>query len=286
MHCIPNPRQHGLNGYKEVIDTVAWGLTALGHEPSYAINAFDPRATNIIFGAQMLSVELLKKLPADSIVYSLEQARNLKPDDMPVQVRFFAKHFEIWDYSPANLPAWRELRAPRVRIVPVGYAPVLTRIQQATAQDLDVLIYGMSGPNRLQALHDLSHAGLTVLFVSGLYGEERDTLIARSKIVLNINLYDFAQIFEVVRVSYLFANSKAVVATKDPQTFVEADIGAGVKFTTLPHLVDACRHLIEHEDVRRALEAKGFEIITQRDIRAILGGVLAERSEPARYVAL
>jgi hypothetical protein len=281
MHCIPSPRQHGLYGYKEVIDTVAWGLAELGHEPSYAVNAFDPKATNIIFGAQMLAVELLQKLPADSIVYSLEQARNVKPADMPVQVRYFAEHFEIWDYSPANLQAWRDLQAPRVKIVAVGYAPVLTRIPQAATQDLDVLIYGTTGANRLQALHELSHAGLTVLFVSGLYGEARDNLISRSKIVLNINLYDFAQIFEVVRVSYLFANSKAVVATRDPQTFVEADIGSGVLFTTLAHLVEDCRHLVEHDDARRALEAKGFDVITQRDIRTILRAALTARQESA-----
>jgi hypothetical protein len=275
MHCIPNARLHGLNGYKEVIDTLAWGLTEIGHDASYAINAFDPKATNIVFGAQMLPVELLKRLPADSIIYSLEQARNLKPAEMPVQVRFFAERLEIWDYSSANLPAWRELGAPRVKLVPVGYAPILTRIKQAGTQDLDILLYGMSGPDRLQAFHNLSLAGLTVLFVSGLYGNARDDLIARAKIVVNVNLYNFAQIFEVVRVSYLFANRKAVVAVKDQQTFVEADIGAGVKFTTVEQLVEDCRDLLEHDEARLVLEAKGFEIMTRRDIRGILRGVLA-----------
>jgi hypothetical protein len=29
-HIIPNPRMHGLNGYKDVIDTLQWGLDQLG----------------------------------------------------------------------------------------------------------------------------------------------------------------------------------------------------------------------------------------------------------------
>jgi hypothetical protein len=281
MHCIPHPRLHGLHGYKEVIETLEWGLRQLGHAPRYASNAFDPSATNIVFGAHMLPVESLERLPGNSIVYSLEQARNLRPQEMPAQVQYLAERFEIWDYSCANSEAWRDLGASRVKIVPVGYAPVLTRIQQADVQDLDILIYGMSGPNRLHALHALSLAGLTVLFASGLYGEARDNLIGRSKLVLNVNLYDFAQIFEIVRVSYLFANRKAVVATKDPQTFVESDVGAGVKFTTLEKLVDDCRYLLEHDDVRAALEAKGFEIMRHRDIREILRAALSDRSSPA-----
>ena len=38
----------------------------------------------------------------------------------------------------------------------------------------------------------------------------RDDLIARAKVVLNINKHQ-AKIFEIVRVSYLMANAKAVV---------------------------------------------------------------------------
>ena len=53
-HIIPNPRMHGLNGYKDVIDTLQWGLDQLGHEVTYAINQISGEATNIIFGAQMI----------------------------------------------------------------------------------------------------------------------------------------------------------------------------------------------------------------------------------------
>ena len=53
--------------------------------------------------------------------------------------------------------------------------------------------------------------GINVKALFGVYGRERDKLIARSKIVLNMHHYS-SQIFEIVRVFYLLTNRKAVVA--------------------------------------------------------------------------
>src|SRR6185437_16081556 len=64
MHCIPDPRMHGLNGYKEVIETVGWGLEQLGHRATYAVNERSPDATNIVFGAQVMPVSSLAELPS------------------------------------------------------------------------------------------------------------------------------------------------------------------------------------------------------------------------------
>jgi len=71
MHCIPDPRMHGLNGYKEVIETVAWGLEQLGHQVTSAVNRIDHEATNIVFGAQVMPIEALMQVPSSTIVYNL-----------------------------------------------------------------------------------------------------------------------------------------------------------------------------------------------------------------------
>jgi hypothetical protein len=275
MHCIPHPQMHGLNGYKEVIDSVSWGLDQLGHEVSYSLNSFNPSVTNIIFGAQVLPIETLEKLPKDSIVYNLEQWRGLTKNDIRPEVQFYAENFQIWEYSLANFDTWKLLGVNDPKLVPVAYAPILTRIPKYNIQDIDILIYGMSGDKRLTAFHRLSLAGLKVIFVSGLYGEARDTLIARSKIVLNINLYNMAQIFEIVRVSYLLANKKAIVAILDPNTEVENDVINSVKFSTLEKIVDDCFDLLENDGERARLETIGYENFIKRDIKTILHGTLA-----------
>jgi hypothetical protein len=289
MHCVPpEPRVHGLKGYKEVIETVAWGLEQLGHKTTYALNHSAEDATNIVFGAQVLPIAALKRLPEGTIIYNFEQMREIlagaqmRESDAVAQiraeVRYYAKapHFEIWDYTPANLPTWRVLGRPQVKVVPVGYAPILSRIPKAPSQDIDVLIYGMSGERRLQTFHALSQRGLTTLFVSGLYGAARDELISRAKVVLNINLYPQTRIFEIVRVSYLLANRKAVVADLDLNTSIEDDVRPAVKFaSSLQELLTLCDSLANNERERTRLEEFGFSCISRRDIRDILKAVLA-----------
>lgn len=267
---------HGLNGYIEVIQTVKWGLEQLGHQVSYAINNFDSNATNIVFGAQMLPIDMMMKLPDDTIMYNFEQLRGLDASQVKKEILHFAQHFKVWDYSATNMSAWASYGNTKLRIVPICYAPILSRIQKPDNQDIDILIFGLAGKNRLLAFNSLSRAGLSTVFVSGLYGAARDELISRSKIVLNINLYQHSQIFEIVRVSYLLANRKAVVATLDPDTFVEDDIRPVIKFTTLDKIVDDCIHLLTHEADRIKIENAGFDCIAKRDIRDTLRNALED----------
>lgn len=270
MHCVPHPRMHGLNGYMEVIESVEWGLSQLGHEVGYSLNKYHPSAINIIFGAQVLPLEFLKQIPSNSIVYNFEQLRGLQKEQIRPEVHYYAEHFQIWDYSIPNIDCWKGFGVDNAKLVPVGYAPVLTRIPKCDVQDIDVLIYGLSGEKRLNAFHDLSHSGLSIVFASGLYGDARDTLISRAKVVLNINLYDSSRIFEIVRVSYLLANKKAVVAILDGNTFVEKDVNNAVKFTTMEKLVADCVRLVDNDKERRRLEKAGYEAFAKRDIKEIL----------------
>ena len=116
---------------------------------------------------------------------------------------------------------------------------------------------------------------MTTTFVCGLYGVARDQLIGRSKLIVNINQFDRSKIFEIVRVSYLLANRKAVVADVDPDTDVDPDIRSAVKVSTSAELVQDCVSLAADDTARRALEESGFAAMQKRDIRPILQQALA-----------
>ena len=267
---------HGLNGYKEVIDTVSWGLEQLGHRVTYSVNGIATEATNIVFGAQVMPVAALQQLPKGTIIYNFEQMRGVNQIREELRYCATANHFEVWDYSKDNLPAWHALGRDPAKLVPVGYAPILSRIPKAPLQDIDVLIYGTTGQRRLELFHALSHRGVTTLFVSGLYGAARDDLISRSKTILNVNLYDASKIFEIVRVSYLLANRKAVIAEIDSSTSIEPDMMSAVRLTSSDDTLDVCQRLIENELERAALEEAGFAALSQRDIRPALEGALSQ----------
>jgi hypothetical protein len=213
-------------------------------------------------------------LPRNTIIYNFEQIRGLSKDQIRPEVHFYSNKFQIWEYSPSNLQAWELLGANDVRLVPVAYAPILTRIPKPHTQDIEVLIYGLAGQKRLELFDQLSNAGISTIFASGFYGEARDQLIGRAKIILNINLYDSTRIFEIVRVSYLLANKKAVVAVIDPNTFIELEYLGAAEFVPPDKILETCIHFLESDIERSALEQKGFNVFANRDIRDILANAL------------
>jgi hypothetical protein len=116
------------------------------------------------------------------------------------------------------------------------------------------------------------------MFICGMYGTARDDLIARSKLVLNINKHA-SRIFEIVRVSYLLANGKAVVADRTADTYVEPDIEDGVAFGEPGAIARICEELLDDDDKRRSRESRGQAVIERRIITPLLAAALA--SHPA-----
>ncbi|MGN6368600.1 MAG: hypothetical protein ACTHN5_10095 [Phycisphaerae bacterium] len=267
----PHAAAHGLLGYSEVIETLAWGLSRLGHQVSIDRNSFAPGKTHILLGYQLLSPDIINSLPPDTILYNLEQLRARSPDEFLPSVRAAAQRFRIWDYSPLNLDFWKLLNPPQPPVVvPIGYAPVLRRIPKPKLQDIDILFYGLSSPARFNTLHTLVQAGLKTMYVSGLYGKPRDELIARSKIVLNLNLYERSKIFEIVRVSYLLANAKAVVSDLYPESQIDPDIKDAILPADPDKILDACLSLLRDDDKRQTLELRGQSLMMKRDITQYL----------------
>jgi hypothetical protein len=273
VHVKLGPRDHGLNGYLEVIDTVEWGLTQLGHTVTRSINKPDGSARNICFGTQVYSPEQYMELPADTIIYNFEQWRGWETKEMPAAIHHAALNLEVWDYSEFNRDAWQSLNPERhVKIVPVGYAPILERIPQTSEanKDIDAIIYGLPNGYRLSAFNLLCRKGITAVFVCGLYGEARDALISRSRVVVNLSLYPKSHIFEVVRVSYLLANRKSVAAFVTPETGIEADLVGTFAPGAADTLVDVVVDLVDQPDKRRQLEETAYVTFKKRDIRHIL----------------
>jgi hypothetical protein len=272
---LPGRSFHGLAAYVEHAEAFVWALRALGHDTSFAVNGTRPDATNIVFGAQMLADAQVDQLPTRSVIYNFEQMARLRPEDLKPVLRILARRFPIWDFSDANLAAWKALGARDPQYVKVGWAPVLERIAPAPRQDIEALIYGTPSGERLEIYQALCRANLCAMFVFGLYGAERDALIARSKVVINASAYT-SRIFEIARVSYLLANGKAVVSLAHPDTFVEPDMRQAVRFVPAEAIAEECLALVEDDARRSALGDRGRHAMRARDMREILRPVLAQ----------
>lgn len=246
--------------FRELAEALQYGLEALGI-PVRLKSATEPSTEPaFVLGWHLLDAAERASLPDGSILYNLEQldAQNAPLRDQLVQL---AERFEIWDYSPRNASILRlaGLQTP-IPLLAVGYAPVLTRIDAKVPRDLDVLFYGSINPRRALIIQALQARGLRVHAAFGVYGEERDALIARAKVVLNLHYYE-SNIFEMVRVSYLLANGKPVVAECARTTEVDKGLREGVKLVPYDRLVEACVELVADEAEQRRLGARGLEVI-------------------------
>ncbi len=258
--------------FREMAQSVFYGLKALGYEATIWTNNFIPDGLNIVFGAHLLSAERAARLPERSIIYNLEQ---VDPSSQWAAIKPLLGRFPVWDYSLRNIGAFGAMgNGDAVFHVPVGFMPEMSRIKPCRTQDIDVLFYGSVNERRKKILDALSREGLRVEALFGVYGAERDARIARSRVVLNLHFYD-SSIFELVRVSYLLANGKAVVSECDEKTEMEQGLRGAIAAVPYGNIVEECKRLVKDDEKRAALEKAAFDIFSKRDEAACLSAGLS-----------
>jgi hypothetical protein len=267
----PPGYQHSL-AFLELAETVHYGLRALGHDSVLTTDGVLPGRRHVVLGANLLATDPIPLAP-DAILYNLEQIAPGSPWLKPEMLALFRRH-PVWDYSARNADALVALGLPRPQVVPIGYVPQLTRIAPAAAEDIDVLFYGTLNERRARVLEALRARGANVVHAFGKYAGERDALIARAKLCLNVHHYD-AKVFEIVRVSYLLANARAVVSERGADVEDERAFEPGVAFAPYDRLVDRCLALLAAPDERRRLAQAGFELMRARSEPAYLAAALS-----------
>lgn len=258
---------------QEVAESLALALERLGYHSS-VVGRVIPSQDVVVLAPHVLSPSVLATLPPNTILYNLEQL----PHDVEVfgpSVREAFLRHRVWDYSRQNCRIWRERGVGQVVWVPIGYVPELSRTVLASEQDIDVLFFGTPSDRRLRILDLLKAQGVRVVARFNIWGAQRDELISRSKVVLNMHYYP-THIFEIVRVSYLLANHKAVVAECDFDTEIEDDLRDAVYAAPYEDLVEGTLWLLAHPDQREQLAMRGFARMAARDEVTFVSRALAQ----------
>ena len=239
--------------FDEVALSLHEAFAALGMNAPIVRDAADVRGTAIALGPHMLEQV---PHPQDLILYNLEQVYQNPLLMTPSYVELL-KRYPVWDYSARNIAEMAQ-SGVQASLCGIGYMSGLTRIPAEAAKDIDVLFIGSMNPRRGQVLDQIAAQGAAVRVAFNTYGEERDALIARAKIVLNLHFYQ-AKVFEIVRVSYLLANRVCVVSETGLDTELESPFLGGVAFAGYGGLPQACLRLLGDDAARQRIAQKGFE---------------------------
>lgn len=231
-------------------------------EALVTLNLYNPSGTPIIFGAH-----LDKNVPENSIIFNSEQVFSW--DYIQTLKRHTGK---IFDYSRNNIAALGE-RGIKAKLCPIAYMPSMKCISPSSFQDIDVLIYGSRNRRRINIHHSLLDSKINSVFASDLYGDRRDAMISRAKIILNIHYYEEA-VHEIFRTSHLMANSKCVVSEVGRDTGIESALGSAILFVPYHALVDACKKLLEDEVARKSWERGALESFSKTSMVESLRNLL------------
>ncbi len=272
------------NPHSAAFDDLTLGLEAalksLGIEAERRSNTFGGSGINLLLGAHLIdSQELADRVPWNTVIINLEQVAGFDVRARPIYLSLLSR-LAVWDYSVRNIDELRRLtKSPYVRHFAIGYTPAMTRHIEASMQPTDVLFYGSLNGRRQAVLAGLAKVGLNVKHLFSVYGAARDQAIAEAKVVLNMHFYEDS-IHEIVRTSYLLANSKAVVSECGPRTEIDEDIRQAMVAVPYEHLVTSSVALVRDEPRRRELEQRAFEVFAKRDQAKILRETIAATVMP------
>lgn len=251
----------------EAASGVVYSLQQFGHEARLSTASIVESLSGrlLIFNAHCLPADYV--LPKDAIIFNAEQVQITGKLGETWSKSVYLqrlRNYEVWDYSTTNVERLA-LYKISAKLCPIGFWSGLVDIFPVKTQDIDVLFVGSLNPRRKTALMDMAKSKLVTRVLFGVYGEERNSLIARSKVVLNIHFYS-DPIWEIFRVSHLLANKKCVVSEDGGcDRELEALAEATTCYVSYKDLTYACKMLVSDSNKREAMAWRGKEEFLKRN---------------------
>ncbi len=258
VHVVDPPGYAHAAVFDDITASLCGALVDLGHAAQIVRDPSAIAGQAIVLGANLLAMrpDVLASLPSDAIIYNLEQIDPGSPWCGRELIDLLSRS-RVADYSPLNIDRLEELGVHGAALLEVGHHPSLERIDPLRGnEDIDVLFYGSLNDRRSRVLEQLQHAGAAVHHAFGVYGAERDALIARSRIVLNVHHFN-ARVFEIVRVSYLLANGCFVVSETGDDQHLESPFADGVAFAPYEDLAETCLAFLANPSARTSVAERG-----------------------------
>lgn len=150
---------------------------------------------------------------------------------------------KVYDYSPTNCTIL-ENHGFNVRFHP--YLPTLKDITflhslHSSKKEYDLGFVGGISPRRQKIINELAKAGITLIVIPELFGNERDMLLAKSKYILNIAWSDDYKIFNSVRCNRWLQAGYKVISEDGLDVFYNSNLF----LTSYDNLVDFIKNLLK-----------------------------------------
>jgi len=240
---------------------LAAALRKLGYVVNVTYGPLPPTtdAQVIVLGYNVL--QELRLMPPNAIIYQLEQMGST----------FAHHHLEmlrrntVWDFSSYNIEGLRKRGCSKMHLCRFGGGLPVT--VPSARKDIDVLFVGSRVQRRKVILDRLRARGLNV-HDEPAWGAQRDALIDRSKILLNMHLFDEA-VLEMVRLSAVMLRQPFIVSEIGRDPDLERLLSGGIVLSKYNDLVETVMaQLARTQDERDGIARQGtaaFEAFSYAD---------------------
>lgn len=270
--------------FDEIICCMQNSLIELGHACTVSKNEFVPGAINLFIGSTVVACkyqnlnELVKALPY--AVYQLEQLGDHDGHlgKFPEYLTFLRNASLIFEYSPANFEYLKRNGYTNVYYLPPGYHRKVATCPPIQNQDIDVLFFGAVYERRVRIMEALRTSGVNTLYLHKGFGQSRNRCIQRAKIILNVHAFDYLNVLETFRLSFVLSNRGFVISENSDHN----PYGDGVVYAPYENLVAEClRYLQEPRHTRAAVAQKGQDNIKSMRCNELLKQCLVAMGEDA-----
>jgi hypothetical protein len=215
------------------------------------VDSVDPNYDGLYIMFNLNAFSMHDKLPLNFIAVQMEQTG--VDDSRWMRQEYYDmldKAIEVWDYSKVNIKNFSKKINVIIKHVPIMYMDCIhNKNKLLQKKDIDVLFMGSMNERRKKIIHDLKDNGINVHVAPyNLWGQKRDNMLARSKIVLNIHFYENA-ILETTRLSYVLSLGECIVVSeKSVDEELDTFYSQFVNFSSESTIVQDCKKILSIDE--------------------------------------
>lgn len=213
---------------------------------------------NIVFGSHLETEQTSNFNKSKCLIVNLERLRiigEVVTNEAYIQI---LNNFNYIDFSSDNIEYCKK---NKISIPLYLYRPwhegKWKRIINEIEKTWDVCLIGSITPRRQTIINRLKQSGLSVTSRFNCYSYERDEILSKSKVCINIHAYEDDKTAEIWRLNYLATNQVRVIS-------------------------ETCRFETGEEEINDALTQASYEDIANYVISCINQETCIERGEQAR----
>ena len=239
--------------FKDIVNVLYHSIKNLGYKVSITDKIIENTAElYILIGV----AEFVDNKPKNYIVYQFEQTNILYKNKRDIW--FTEKYIDllqsaqyIWDYSKSNIEYLNQnfnISKNKLIYVPLRYSTILDQFPKKK-KDIDILFLGSNNKRRDDLLDILKDKYNLHIANNNLWDQERDILVSRSKIIVNIQFYDNG-LLELPRLSYLLSGDSFIVSEWGREISLRKEMSNYIILCPYNKIIDNIDKFLNNEELR------------------------------------